>query len=95
LRAGTGFDIRARAKQGGHVSVAEPISFEGQIKPLFREADRQSMRWAFDLWSHDDVARNSDEILERLRDGSMPCDSAWPDDRIELFEHWVEAGRPG
>jgi hypothetical protein len=33
-----------------------PISFERQIKPLFRDSDRQSMKWAFDLWSHDDVA---------------------------------------
>jgi hypothetical protein len=51
----------------------EPISFEQHIKPLFRERDRQSMRPAFDLWSHD-VAANSDAILERLREGTMPCD---------------------
>jgi len=34
----------------------EPISFEQHIKPPFREHDRQSMKPAFDLWSHDDVA---------------------------------------
>jgi hypothetical protein len=72
----------------------EPISFDRHIKPLFREGDRQSMKWAFDLWSHDDVARNSDAILGRLRDGTMPCDRAWPDDQIAVFEDWVEAGRP-
>jgi hypothetical protein len=72
----------------------QPISFEQQIKPLFREGDRQSMKWAFDLWSHDDVARNSDAILERLRNGTMPCDGAWPDEQIALFEGWVEAGTP-
>jgi hypothetical protein len=72
----------------------EPISFERQIKPLFRERDRQSMKWAFDLWSHDDVARNSDAILDRLRAGTMPCDGAWPDDRIAFFQHWVDAGTP-
>jgi hypothetical protein len=33
----------------------EPLSFEQQIKP--REGDRRSMRWAFDLWSHDDVTQ--------------------------------------
>jgi hypothetical protein len=47
----------------------EPISFEQHIKPLFRERDRQSMKWAFDLWSHDDVASNSEAILGKLRDG--------------------------
>jgi hypothetical protein len=72
----------------------EPISFERDIKPLFREGDRQSMKWAFDLWSHDDVAQNSDAILGRLRDGTMPCDSAWPDQRIAVFQDWVEAGTP-
>lgn len=75
-------------------ATGEPISFEDQIKPLFREGDRQSMKWAFDLWSHDDVARNGDAILERLRDGSMPCDGAWPDEQIAVFEDWVDLGAP-
>jgi hypothetical protein len=75
-------------------ATEEPISFERQIKPLFRDRDRQSMRWAFDLWSHDDVAQNSDAILDRLRDGTMPCDGAWPDEQISFFEVWVEAGTP-
>ena len=73
---------------------AEPISFEQDIKPLFRERDRQSMRWAFDLWSHDDVAGNGEAILACLRDGTMPCDGAWSDDRIAVFQDWVEAGGP-
>jgi len=72
----------------------EPISFEQQIKPLFREGDRHSMKWAFDLWSHDDVTRNSEAILERLREGTMPCDGAWPDEQIAVFQNWVEAGTP-
>jgi hypothetical protein len=72
----------------------EPISFEKHIRPLFREGDREAMTWAFDLWSHDDVARSADEILERLRDGSMPCDGAWPEERIEVFRGWIESGTP-
>jgi hypothetical protein len=76
------------------VSTDEPISFEQQISPLFRERDRQSMKWAFDLSSRDDVARNGEAILERLRDGSMPCDGAWPDEQVALFERWIAAGTP-
>jgi hypothetical protein len=72
----------------------ESISFERDVKPLFRDRDRQSMKWAFDLWSHDDVARNSDAILERLRDGTMPCDGAWPVEQIGLFQDWIAAGTP-
>jgi hypothetical protein len=75
-------------------ATEEPLSFERQIKPLFRDHDRQAMKWAFDLWSHDDVARNGDAILARLRDGTMPCDGAWPDEQIAFFEVWVEAGTP-
>jgi hypothetical protein len=69
-------------------------SFEQDIKPLFRERDRQSMISKFDLWSYEDVARLSEAILERLSDGSMPCDGAWDDDRIALFESWIAAGKP-
>jgi len=75
-------------------TTGEPISFERNIKPLFRETDRESMMSHFDLWSHDDVARDSDAILARLRDGSMPCDGAWPEDRVARFEDWVAAGKP-
>ena len=74
-------------------AIGEPISFEHDIKPLFREGDRESMLSNFDLWSFDDVARVSDAILARLRDGSMPCDGAWPDDRVALFQDWVAAGK--
>ncbi len=72
----------------------EPISFEQNIKPLFREGDRQSMKWAFDLWSHDDVASNSEAILAKLRDGTMPCDGAWSDEQIAVFQDWIDAGTP-
>ncbi len=72
----------------------QPIGFEQHVKPLFREQDRQSMKWAFDLWSHDDVAQNSDAILERLRSGTMPCDGAWPEEQVAVFADWIEAGTP-
>jgi hypothetical protein len=49
----------------------------------------------FDLWSHDDVSRNADAILARLSDGSMPCDGAWPEEQVDLFQRWIEGGKPG
>jgi hypothetical protein len=70
------------------------ISFERDIRPLFREGDRESMEFAFDLWSRDEVAEHSEEILERLRDGTMPCDSPWADEQVALFQSWVDAGMP-
>jgi hypothetical protein len=73
----------------------EPLSYEEHIKPLFRERDRQSMTFAFDLWSHDDVAAHADAILERLKAGTMPCDGAWPPEQVQVFERWIAAGSPG
>jgi len=69
------------------------VAFDAQIKPLFRERDRQAMQSRFDLWSYDDVSRHADAILARLRDGTMPCDGAWPAEQIDLFERWVEGGK--
>jgi hypothetical protein len=70
------------------------VSFGSDIKPLFREKDRNSMRGAFDLWSYSDVQAHADAIAERLKNGSMPCDGAWPPERVDVFERWVEQGKP-
>ena len=75
-------------------ATEQPISFAQNIKPLFREGDRESMKWAFDLSSYDDVAANSDAILAKLRDGTMPCDGAWAEEQVDLFQRWVDAGTP-
>jgi hypothetical protein len=72
----------------------EPVSFETDIKPLFRERDRESMQRAFDLWSHEDVGQHADAILDRLEAGTMPCDGAWPQAQVELFRRWTESGKP-
>jgi CDGSH-type Zn-finger protein/truncated hemoglobin YjbI len=72
----------------------ETVSFERHIKPLFRERDRTSMKFAFDLWSYEDVKHNAEGILERLRNGSMPCDGAWPDEWVDVFERWTQSGAP-
>jgi truncated hemoglobin YjbI len=71
----------------------EQVSFAQHIKPLFREGDRRSMRFAFDLWSHEDVAGHAGAILDRLRAGTMPCDGAWPEDRVAVFERWIDSGK--
>ena len=71
----------------------QPVSFTEQIKPLFRPEDRESMTFAFDLWDVDDVRSNADAILDRLRDGSMPCDGGWSSDKVELFGRWIATGK--
>jgi CDGSH-type Zn-finger protein/truncated hemoglobin YjbI/ferredoxin len=70
----------------------ETVSFEANVKPLFRERDRKSMSFAFDLYSPDDVQANAAAILDRLRNGTMPCDGAWPPEKVEVFQRWTESG---
>jgi hypothetical protein len=68
--------------------------YERDIRPLFRESDRDSMVFAFDLWDYKDVCMYARDILERLQDGSMPCDEEWPEEQIILFQRWSESGMP-
>ena len=72
----------------------EPLSFASDIKPLFRERDRQSMKSHFDLWSYGDVEAHASDILARVQDGSMPCDAAWPPEQVDVLKRWVESGTP-
>ena len=89
----------SRFVTGAHEAAAvtteeEPMHFEEDVKPLFREGDRKAMRFAFDLWSLDDVSTHADTILDRLEAGTMPCDGAWPADRVAVFRRWIDAGKP-
>jgi hypothetical protein len=72
---------------------AEPVSFEHDVKPLFRERDQASMSSHFDLWSYDDVSANADAILDVVEAGSMPCDGPWDAARVDTFRRWVEGGK--
>jgi hypothetical protein len=75
-------------------SPSEHVSYASDIKPLFRESDRQAMLSAFDLWSVADVRANGEAIAARLRNGTMPCDGAWPDGQVMLFDRWLTQGSP-
>ena len=59
---------------------------------MFREHDRKSMTFVFDLWSAGDVQTHAADILGRLSDGTMPCDGTWPAAQIEVFRRWTESG---
>jgi len=70
------------------------LSFNGDIRPLFRDSpDVESMQhYGLDLSSYDDVKAQAKEILATLEDGSMPCDGPWPEDRVALFKRWMAEG---
>lgn len=68
------------------------VGFEADVKPLFREKDRDAMLSKFDLWRYDDVKQNVDGIGAALEEQKMPCDGAWPSEQVEIFESWHRAG---
>ena len=72
----------------------QSLSFEDDVKTLFRSRDRESMKFAFDLWSYDDVSAHADDILAQVRAGTMPCDGAWPEEQVGVFQSWIDAGKP-
>jgi hypothetical protein len=69
-------------------------SFDRDIRSLFTERDRAAMRWAFDLGAAASVREHAEAILEQVAAGRMPCDGAWPPERVALFRRWVQAGSP-
>jgi hypothetical protein len=68
------------------------LSFERDIRPLLRAKDIEEMSFAFDLSSYDEVCENAEEIHSRLADGTMPCDAPWPEEDVERFRAWMDAG---
>jgi hypothetical protein len=74
--------------------LSAALSFARDISPLFRDDDVDSMLFAFDLRSYDDVRENAEAIYERLADGSMPCDGEWPDEQVTRFRAWIDGGAP-
>ena len=67
-----------------------PVSYSNDIRPLFRDSpDIDTMQgYGLDLSSYEDVKTRASEIYACLKDGSMPCDEPWPQERRALFRRW-------
>jgi hypothetical protein len=73
------------------------LSFATDIRPLFTPRDIAHMKGVdseFDLSDYDSVKEHSDDILDRLTDGSMPPGEPWPDRDIARFKQWMDEGFP-
>ena len=66
--------------------------FTRDIRPLFRPEDVEAMSWMLDLSKYDAVKANAEKIYSQLAASSMPCDGAWPADRVALFRQWIDEG---
>lgn len=67
-------------------------SYAADVKPLFRERDRRAMTFLFDLWAYEDVKANAAAILAATEGGDMPCDGAWPAERVDVLRRWLDGG---
>jgi len=74
--------------------MQQELSYERDIRPLFRDRDISSMSFAFNLGSYDDVRDNADAIYQQLAAGTMPCDGGWPTENVERFRAWIDSGTP-
>jgi hypothetical protein len=72
--------------------MAEELSFAKDIRPLFRDRDVQSMQFAFDLASYEEVRTHADAIYATLAAGQMPCDGAWAEEDVRRFRSWLDTG---
>ena len=72
--------------------MVQQLSFAEDIRPLFRDRDIQSMKFAFDLSSYDDVRTHAEAIYEALAAGQMPCDGGWADEDVRRFRSWLDTG---
>jgi hypothetical protein len=75
-------------------SFVVAVSFASNIRPLFRDSpDVDSMQgYGLDLSSYEEVKAKALEVYARLENGSMPCDEAWPKERLEFFKQWMDEG---
>ena len=80
--------------------MANPTSFQADIRPLFTERDIYAMSKAFNLGSYDDVKAHATIIYDRIRGiggAVMPPplprgEGPWPQSRIDLFAKWMADG---
>jgi hypothetical protein len=74
------------------------VSYNADIRPLFKTIDIHHMAFFCNLGSYDDVKTNAPHILDRLKGvaGAVmpPATSGgpWSAGNIALFEKWIDEG---
>jgi hypothetical protein len=78
--------------------MAERITWENDIRELFTQLDVGCMRArgkGLDLSDYESVKTFKDDILGRVKSGSMPKGGPrWTDEKVALFETWMNDGCP-
>jgi hypothetical protein len=48
--------------------------------------------YGLDLSSYAEVKNKVQAIYATLAEGTMPCDGAWPKDRVATLKRWMDEG---
>ena len=77
--------------------MVKQVSFAADIRPLFTDVDIDHMSWYCDLSLYEDVKANAPDIFKRLKgvDGQImppPPAAPWPEEKVSLFEEWMNGG---
>jgi hypothetical protein len=78
-----------------NMSAATPLSYNHDIKPLFRQRDvicmvRRGVKLDDQAWMC--TPANAQRVYDALSSARMPPDGPWPPKQITLFKQWMDAG---
>jgi hypothetical protein len=60
---------------------------------MFRDVDIDTKQnYGLDLSSYAEMKNKVQSIYATLAEGTMPCDGAWPKDRVAILKRWMDEG---
>lgn len=79
--------------------MADTLSFDKDIRPMFTDMDVEHMnQFGIDLSSRDDVETAADSIYTTVTEGTMPPRNSgeprWTPEMCERFKQWRDQGCP-
>ncbi len=76
-----------------HMSTTKSTPTWKTIRGYFRKTDIDCMKnQGLDLSDCASVASNASDIYTMLNSGQMPPDGKWPQNQIDDFKKWMDAG---
>ena len=73
------------------------VSFRADIRPLFHDGDIECMKPVgvhLDDATWMSVPANAQQVFHAVSSGVMPPDAPWPQQSVDLFKQWIDAGYP-
>ena len=83
----------AEAEEAFGEKTGADLSFEKDIRPMFRKFEVDSMKpVGLDLSSYEQVKKAAKKVHGMLAAHKMPCDKPWSGEKIARFKRWMDGG---